>query len=31
MGRAAADLGKNVANKAIGGLNTIIGGINKIS
>ncbi len=31
MGRAVADLDKNVANKAIGGLNSMIGGINKIS
>ena len=31
MGDAAADLGKSVANKAIAGLNGMIGGINKIS
>lgn len=31
MGRAAGDLGKKVANKAIGGLNGMIGGVNKIS
>ena len=31
MADAAADLGKSVANKAIGGLNSMIGGINSIS
>ncbi|EMC0274946.1 phage tail tape measure protein [Staphylococcus pseudintermedius] len=31
MGSAALDLGKSVANKAIDGLNGMIGGINKIS
>lgn len=31
MGKAAGDLGKKVANKAIGGLNGMIGGVNKIS
>ena len=31
MADAAADLGKSVANKAIGGLNNMIGGINSIS
>lgn len=31
FGKAASDLGKSVANKAIDGLNGMIGGINKIS
>lgn len=31
MGKAAGDLGITVANKAIGGLNGMIGGVNKIS
>ncbi|OEK70197.1 hypothetical protein AST01_04520 [Staphylococcus equorum] len=31
FGRAASDLGKSVANKAIDGLNGMIGGINKIA
>ncbi|MCH4326227.1 phage tail tape measure protein [Staphylococcus haemolyticus] len=31
MADAAADLGKSVANKAVGGLNSMIGGINTIS
>lgn len=31
FGKAASDLGKNVANKAVDGLNGMIGGINKIS
>lgn len=31
MGSAASDLGKTVANKAVDGLNGMIGGVNKIS
>lgn len=31
MGKAASDLGKTVANKAVDGLNGMIGGVNKIS
>ncbi|WP_336878091.1 phage tail tape measure protein [Staphylococcus nepalensis] len=31
MGKAAGDLGKTVANKAVDGLNGMIGGVNKIS
>lgn len=31
FGKAAGDLGKTVANKAIGGLNGMIGGVNKIA
>lgn len=31
MGKAAGDLGKKVANKAVDGLNGMIGGVNKIS
>ncbi|OEL06901.1 hypothetical protein AST13_02360 [Staphylococcus xylosus] len=31
FGKAAGDLGRTVANKAIGGLNGMIGGINKIA